>query len=381
MKGDAIGNTLYSERWVLKALMKLTQLEKQEINDEFESELCLLWDMTIEKDVVNFMMKHDFLSIATKVIQSSENMRIIEIIVGVIGNMCCVESVRGELSQRKETVETLLALLETPDSCVLVQLVRLLHSTAWDLVHNPDYGPHWLENEFNNTRLSSHIAFILMSSTNEELLFCVLELLATTCSLNINDKDFSLYFSTPEIVKGLIESWQQLFANWTLEDDFPSKHHTKAATHWTEVLCSFTGHVSGRTVLCQFGEQLGDIFSKIICRPPDCLDKLLVSTVTLMEAIIRVYFNENSFKKVLHILHNLYQIVVRRFTGEPTNNEDNLEPILQESIETYCANVSSIIDHHILNATLAECNENHVLLYWKIVNDRQIDVDLGERAI
>ena len=85
--------------------------------------------------------------------------------------MCCVENVRGELSRRENTFETLLVLFETSDPAILIQLVRLLRSTAWDLVHNPDFGPHWLEKELNNTRLSTNIAFILMSSTNGKFLF------------------------------------------------------------------------------------------------------------------------------------------------------------------------------------------------------------------
>lgn len=51
LKGDAIGSTLYSERFVLKTLLKLSQGLEKELaeNEPFENDLCALWDMTMEE--------------------------------------------------------------------------------------------------------------------------------------------------------------------------------------------------------------------------------------------------------------------------------------------------------------------------------------------
>lgn len=50
LKGDAIGDTLYSERFVLKTLMELKEHNgSKKIEETFEHNLCLLWDQTIEK--------------------------------------------------------------------------------------------------------------------------------------------------------------------------------------------------------------------------------------------------------------------------------------------------------------------------------------------
>lgn len=43
IKGDAIGNTLYSARFVLKTLMELKQQNGKNIEESFEKDMELLW--------------------------------------------------------------------------------------------------------------------------------------------------------------------------------------------------------------------------------------------------------------------------------------------------------------------------------------------------
>jgi len=381
MRGDAIGNTMYSERWVLKMLMKLAKLVPNDWCDDLETELCSLWDMTIEKDVVALLMKHDFLTIAQRLLEVSTIPRLTEMTVGIVGNMCCEASVRSALCSRQGTTDLLLSLLDSPDSLTLIQLLRLFHSAAWDLVRNPDYGPHWLDCEVTSMRVCSHITFILSSSTNDELLFCTLEFLNTMCSLNINDKDFSQFFSTRELVSGMIESWKQIFSSWTPDDSFPSKQHLNAASHWTSVLRSFTAHIKGRAALCQNGPDLGTIFSQLVMRTIDYIDVLLISTVTLLEALLRVYFNHDSFKKLLKVLHELAQSQEGDGQVGVEGDDENLQKLLQECIESYCANVNSVVSEEALREILAECPENEVMLFWCVVNSREGDIEPGERVL
>ncbi|KAK9498741.1 hypothetical protein O3M35_003308 [Rhynocoris fuscipes] len=384
MKGDAIGNTLYSERWVLKTLMQIAKYTDEDWNEEFESDLCSLWDMTLEKDVVNLLMKHDVISIINRIIGMTfiaSRSRLTEIMIGLLGNMCCVsEKVRQELSMRDETIANLLRLFEIPDAPILVQLIRLLHATAWDLLKEKDNVPSWLEKELNNFNLCNHVTFILKSSTNDELLCGVLEFLNTLCSVTINDKDFSQYFSTPDLVKGMLETWDQLFCNWSSEDGFINKQLKKVAEQWTAILSSFTGHVSGRAALCENYKSIGDIIYKIIKQPFEGADVVLVSAVNILDSLVRVYFSRSTLKRLLIILNTLYQAAGETVGDESALTSENLDVILQDCIENYCANVSTIVDQSLLNEALSECCENHVLLFWKAVNDRQAD-DPGERVI
>lgn len=76
LKGDAIGDTLFSERFVLKTLLHLSKLEKSLEEDEgFENDLCVLWDMTLETDVSKVLLEHSVLEVFSGLIQQSEDKR------------------------------------------------------------------------------------------------------------------------------------------------------------------------------------------------------------------------------------------------------------------------------------------------------------------
>jgi hypothetical protein len=46
IRGDRIGESMFSERFLLQTLIKLTTIEKKLSEDEeFEKDLCTLWDM------------------------------------------------------------------------------------------------------------------------------------------------------------------------------------------------------------------------------------------------------------------------------------------------------------------------------------------------
>lgn len=80
-----------------------------------------------------------------------------------------------------------------------------------------------------------------------------------------------------------------------------------------------------------------------------------------------------------HFSNNINVLGETSADDSPLNSE-NLDVILQDCIENYCANVNTVVEHSLLNEALSECCENHVLLFWKAVNDRQTD-DPGERVI
>ncbi|XP_014252165.1 uncharacterized protein LOC106668168 isoform X2 [Cimex lectularius] len=376
MKGDAIGSTLYSECWVLRMLIKITEFTEEQWCDEFESDLCALWDMTLEKDVIDLLMKHEVLSIITNALCGERNERFTEILLGIVANMCCDKNVRQVLSEKVETVAILTALLDESDPPILIQLIRVMHAVAWDIVQESDFSPKWLEDAITNSLLAPYFSFILKSSTNEDLLTCVLEFLNTICTIEISDKDFSQYFATSEMISGMIDAWQQLLGCWTYEEGFPNKQLEKTAAHWCGILLSFSGHESGKAILSEYSDQIGCVCFKIMNRPHENLDGISIISVNLLDSLLPSYFNGNLLKILLLVLNLLYQS-----QGEVSElNGENLEPILQDTIENYCANVSISVDREILNSLLSECSENHVLLFWKAVSERKID-DMGERAI
>lgn len=79
LRGDCIGSTTYSERHVLKTLIKwMKQVElmqqqqeadsevKLELESEFDHELSLFWDMTSEADVARYVVEKDVLQLISE---------------------------------------------------------------------------------------------------------------------------------------------------------------------------------------------------------------------------------------------------------------------------------------------------------------------------
>lgn len=104
-----------------------------------------------------------------------------EIILGIIGNICCNADVTDSIGKDKDFVTTILAYLRSHDTESLTQLLRLLKAVVWRIQQNPqsDWLIHLKECEF----LGDSIIFILMSSTNGTLLY-----------LHILQSDLALYF-------------------------------------------------------------------------------------------------------------------------------------------------------------------------------------------
>lgn len=182
IKGDVIGNTAYSERFVLKILLKFANLDtlKGEINEEsFEDDLCILWDMTAEKDVVIFLQKHDALKLFQFVLPFVEANRITEIIIGIIGNMCCEKEIVTTLLSMNKLLTTLMEYLKTSDVAILIQVLRLVNSCLY-LVETEEITI-WLD-LFEKTEYATSLNYILQNSSNTELLVNALENLNTICS-------------------------------------------------------------------------------------------------------------------------------------------------------------------------------------------------------
>ncbi|XP_013133532.1 PREDICTED: uncharacterized protein LOC106099515 [Papilio polytes] len=192
--GDVIGDTAYSERFVLKILLKLANLDslKDELNEKvFEDDICTLWDMTVERDVVLFLLKHKVLNLFNFALPTVETPRYIEIFVGIIGNMCCQKEAVQTLIKMDEFLYLLLDYIKTDDSLILIQLLRLV-SSALSSVDSEDIVI-WLS-MFVKVNYSDALYYILKNSSNKQLLMTALENLNTICSYCNIQKFRNQYF-------------------------------------------------------------------------------------------------------------------------------------------------------------------------------------------
>lgn len=224
--------------------MNLTKIEKPLSDDkEFEKILCNLWDMTIEKDVVKLLLKHGVLEIFAGIIQSTEDNRLIEIIVGIIGNMSCHSETREILLTTPYVVCTLLDLIGTSDTLTLVQLMRFIHAVL--VFENSGDEIIWFQHFKVCENFVEKFAFILSSSMNNQLLINAFEALNSICTKfsvidiqpDIKDTSFQELFVTPLLISGILEANKQILPDSDLNEelDAPTDKNQKAMNLFLDV--------------------------------------------------------------------------------------------------------------------------------------------------
>ncbi|KZC06479.1 Protein SAAL1 [Dufourea novaeangliae] len=123
LKGDTVGNTLYSGKWIINTLLSVAKVPENGWNEKLETDLCTLWDITTEKEIVQFLVDNDFFKIAEFLDLEISNT---EIVLGIIGNMTCEQSALEILGTKDALLETILRHLFSEDTPTLVQILRLL---------------------------------------------------------------------------------------------------------------------------------------------------------------------------------------------------------------------------------------------------------------
>ncbi|XP_031630229.1 uncharacterized protein LOC116345190 [Contarinia nasturtii] len=213
---DAIGDTLYSKRFVLQTLLNLNKVESK-LSEEFEKDLCTLWDMTIEKDVIKLLLEHNVLEIFSSLIQMSEDQRLVEILLGIIGNMCSLKQTREALCQHPDVMIPIIDLISCSDSLILVQLMRLFHTCL--VFENSGDEYIWFQHFRCADNFVDRFAFLLANSMSTSLLVHAYEALNAICTKfavieiqpEIADSSgFRDVFVKPILVSGVIEAFKQM---------------------------------------------------------------------------------------------------------------------------------------------------------------------------
>lgn len=235
LKGDTVGDTLYSGKWIINILLAISKVHEDGWNEKLESDLCTLWDMTTELDIVKFLFDNDYFKIAEFVLNSSEEPRFIEIILGIIGNMTCDSSVLDALAENEKLVEIILRYLSFEDSATLVQVLRLLRSALWSIQTNLE--SKWRDHLRNSTILREMVPFILKSSTNEELLITTTSFLRTAADIDLPSgetllNELFLSSQSSSFLSEMLESFQEVLPQ---DEDHYSLSTLKYFEDWLEV--------------------------------------------------------------------------------------------------------------------------------------------------
>ncbi|KAH8300667.1 hypothetical protein KR018_006204 [Drosophila ironensis] len=224
MRADAVGDTMYSSRFILQTMMQLSHLEADShLEQQLEEDLCKVWDMSTAPEVVSMLLENDAIdSIMYTIISACEDVRLYEILVGLLGNMCCQVECATLLTSNPEFMETLFKLATCMDTAMLVQLMRLYQFImAHVLSGKEQFAVDWYVcfAAFENS--AGNLGRILQQSVSDDLLTAALKAtnaILASCALveeensnsSLNLKPFSEVFLVQELCEGVNHAFLRL---------------------------------------------------------------------------------------------------------------------------------------------------------------------------
>lgn len=223
LKGDTIGDTLYSQSFVLKTLLKFSDFEW---NDQFEEDLCFLWDMTLEKDVCTYLFNVSYPSLACVVLEKTEEPRCTEILIGILANILCAESQNGKISDQE--LNTVLKELDSADPLILLQVMRFLSALA----HSSS------EVSFIDEEEVAKIRFIMNNSVNKDLLGKSLETVAKLTA----DNKLNYKLVNVELYKATLTAYHSVL-NCMDEYSLDCREKVTTCRYMLEIICNICTYV------------------------------------------------------------------------------------------------------------------------------------------
>lgn len=257
LKGDAIGNTMYSERFVLKTLIKL---KDNKWDEELESDMSTIWDMATEEDVVDFLYENNFFDISSDILQETKELRLMEIIIGIIGNMCVFSDYAEKLMKINNVIDSVSR--ECNDALVLIQTMRVYKA----LFYCKKINHHLLTSD----QQIELVNYILQSSRNHELLLYTLQVTAEMVD-KINDKSICCNF-----LDNINEALNEICKNY--DDNLLSSEFHKSICAYSKVLENLC------TALNLILDKDSNVFKKIL----DEKSNAIKSTMSNIEFILGI---------------------------------------------------------------------------------------------
>lgn len=223
MRGDAVGDTMYSKKFILQTLMKLSQqLPQSALEMELEDDLCKVWDMSVAPEVVALLLENDAIELIMFAISSSEDVRLYEILIGLLGNMCAQVDCVEQLTANPEWIEMLIKLTTCMDTCMLLQLMRVYQYVMAHVVTGKEkLAIDWYICFSACDSAAKNLGFILQQSVSDELLIAALKAInavLASCALveeenaqsNIQLRPFAEIFLVQELCDGINNAFTRL---------------------------------------------------------------------------------------------------------------------------------------------------------------------------
>ncbi|CAL1276597.1 unnamed protein product [Larinioides sclopetarius] len=175
---DRIGDSVYSKQWLYKTLMKILQ------------------------EVAEFLDASMAPAIFLDVIDKTRSPRLVEIVVGILGNMSSFDSTCQSISSNNSLIFSILSLSGTSDTPALLQVFRVILCG----VSNENTQNMWFEAFEGSPIFMENMKFIFENSLSSTVIKGAFQLLYSI--LNENAK-YCKMWGQPSHIKAIIEAGKQ----------------------------------------------------------------------------------------------------------------------------------------------------------------------------
>lgn len=355
LKGDAIGDTLYSQSFVLKTLLQFSSFEW---NSQFEEDLCFLWDMTVENDVCNYLFSVSYPAIACTALEKYDEPRFVEIVIGILANILCADCPSKDISV--EEINAVLRELDSDDPLTLIQIMRFIGAIA--------YGSSDLNSI--DQEIMNKIKFIMNNSVNHDLLEKTIE---TVAKITLNYR-LNRSFVNLELYNATLTAFCTIFSCQEFSLDCKNKIDTcKYTLETISNICAYVDNFEDYEVLIELQRNYNKYINEVlkILKYYSLKENLLPVTdeIIFFMSVFRYTFltlNINYISNIVKYLCNILFII--------RDVKDEINDMFETVIETLCFLVSQDNQNEFKN-TLKSLSKNRTKVILQLLCDNKHKYD------
>lgn len=356
LKGDAIGDTSYSQSFVLKTLLKFSSSKWSE---ELEEDLCFLWDMTVEKDVCTYLFSVSYPCLVSSALEINKQPRFIEIVVGILANIFCVNCENKQITN--EEIAAVLKELDSDDPLVLIQVMRFICAISY------------ISSEMAciDTQKMHKIKFIMNNSVNKDLLEKTLEAVAKLTK----DTKLTRNLVTFELYEATITAYSSIFND---SEDFSLyfKDKTLSCRYMLEIMCNICSYVDkfeNYELLLQLQRDSNKYVSKVL----KILHYLSIEE-NLLPVTDEIIFFMSVFRYTLTTLNINYNSslfkVLCKIAVLLKNFQDEVSDMFDSITEMLCFLISRDVNQEFIHS-LKSFSQNKLKFILQCIRDNQHKYD------
>ncbi|KAH9500524.1 Protein saal1 [Bulinus truncatus] len=287
LRGDRIGDTVYSGKWCIQTVIKLMQsnvvakpeefveadekIDLVDMEEELQNEVGVLWDMTSNVEVCQYLHSISAVESICYVINNSRCPRATEMCVGMLANIITHKELWEILKNDTLLFDLLIQLLSNTDQPVLLEVTRFLNTALCQ----PDNECCYARLCENGQNVTCELLRILSGSTNADLLKHAAELIYNLMYIDDGETNFCAFFaSDPEFVLAVVEASKEL----------GYEHDSSGQNYLMEIFHCFTTYDAGILAIENCMDQIAETSSAYL--KSLCKNVNLNSNSTIMTTII-----------------------------------------------------------------------------------------------